>query len=113
MNFTLKLYSKVHRLAFDQYVKPEPFINQEPRTEMFPSLPLHSSSYNYKANKNATKYDDDDENCNKEYPMGPKMTSAESPQIFTKVLTRRLPKTVQSKRKVFLSGGATSLLSPV
>ena len=63
-----------------------------------------------------------DDDCNKEYPRAPKMTpglahifcwhgickgfvsmtSAESPQIFTNILTRRLPKTVQSERRIFL-----------
>ena len=30
------------------------------------------------------------------------MTTVESPQIFTDILTRRLPKTVQAQRRVFL-----------
>ena len=62
------------------------------------------------------------DNCNKGYSRAPKMTpglahifcrhgickgfvsmtTAESPQIFTNILTRRLPKTVKAQRRVFL-----------
>ena len=64
----------------------------------------------------------DDDDCNKDYPKAPKMTpglahifcqhkvckgfvsmtSAENPEIFTKILTRRLPKSVKASRRVFL-----------
>ena len=37
------------------------------------------------------------------------MTSPETPQIFTKFLTRRLPKTVQSERRVFLYDNSCNL----
>ena len=63
-----------------------------------------------------------EDDCNKDYPRAAKMTpglahifcrhgickgfvsmtTAESPQIFTNILTRRLPKTVQAQRRVFL-----------
>ena len=119
LNFMLKLYSKVFRLANERFVKPEAFTANELQTECFPSLPLHSSSSNFKVDKNSEGDDlGDDDDCNKDYPRAPKMTpglahiycrhgickgfvtmtSAETPQIFEKILTRRLPQTVKSKR---------------
>ena len=73
--------------------------------------------------ENAISADESEsDDCNKDYPHAPKMTpglahifcrhgickgfvsmtTAESPQIFTNILTRRLPKTVQAQRRVVL-----------
>ena len=62
------------RLARERYVKPEPFTEKELQTEMFPSLPLHSSSNKYKVDKNTCKDDDEGEDdCNKDNPKASKM----------------------------------------
>ena len=37
------------------------------------------------------------------------MTSAENPEIFTKILTRRLPKSVKASRRVFLYNNSCNL----
>ena len=97
----LKLYSKVLRLANERFVKPEAFAANELQTECFPTLPLHSSCSNYKVEKNSEGGDlGDDDDCNKDYPGLAHiycrhgickgfvtMTSAETPQIFEKILT--------------------------
>ena len=71
----------------------------------------------------------DDDDCNKDYPKAPKMTpglahifcqhkvckgfvsmtSAENLEIFTKILTRRLPKSVKASRRVFLYDNSCNL----
>ena len=122
-NYMLKLLSQVHKLASERYMMPEPYKDDEPFTEYFPSLPLHSEKMKFKVDTAGFKDNESvDDDCNKEYPRAPKMTpglahifcrhgickgfvsmtSAESPQIFTNILTRRLPKTVQSERRIFL-----------
>ena len=126
-NSILKLYSNVRKLAVQRYVKEEDFNGEEPATDVFPSLPLHSKKKFFKADRMKTM--DDEEECNKEYPKAPKMTpglahvfcrhgickgfttmtTAENPEMFTKFLTRRLPKNVQAQRRVFLYDNACNL----
>ena len=100
----------------------------EPKTDCLPSLPLHSERKLFKSDSTKTK-DDDEEDCNKEYPKAPKMTpglahvfcrhgickgfttmtTRENPEMFTKFLTRRLPTSVQTKRRIFLYDNACNL----
>ena len=122
-NYMLKLLSQVQKLASERYVMPEPYKDDEPFTEYFPSLPLHSEKMRFKVDTAGFKENESvDDDCNKEYPRAPKMTpglahifcrhrickgfvsmtSAESLHIFTNILTRRLPKTIQSERRIFL-----------
>lgn len=127
LNLLLKLYSQGSKMASRRHVETDVFNHPEPPLECFPSLPLHSELSNFEVDK----YDPEpeDEDCNKEYPKAPKMTpglshvfcrhgickgfvmmtSPETPQIFTKFLTRRLPKTVQSERRVFLYDNSCNL----
>ena len=113
--------------ASERFVKAEEYKEEEPPTEYFPSLPIHSRKKNFKADKTKSKVDEDE--CNKDYPKAPKMTpglahvfcrhgvckgyttmtTAENPEMFTKFLTRRLPKSVQTDRRVFLYDNACNL----
>ena len=127
----LELLSKMQKLAAERFVKSGVFDAKEPPNEYFPSLPIHSEKKNFKADndKNNKSEKVDDEDCNKDYPKAPKMTpglahifcqhkvckgfvtmtSAENPEIFTKILTRRLPKTVKAERRVFLYDNSCNL----
>ena len=121
--FMLKLLNQVQKLATLRHVPAKKYIGKEPYTEFFPSLPLHSEKITFKVDKENFHDDESIEDvCNKDYPRAPKMTpglahifcrhgickgfvsmtTAESPQIFTNILTRRLPKTVKAQRRVFL-----------
>ena len=123
----MKLYSNVRKLAVQRYVKEDDFNEEEPATDVFPSLHLHSKTRNCKADRVKTM--DHEEECNKDYPKAPMMTpglahvfcrhgicnifttmmTAENPEIFAKFLTRRLPKNVQIKHRVFLYDNACNL----
>ena len=129
LNSILKLNTSVRKLAVERFVKSEEFPanESEPKTEIFPSLPLHSKKKVFKADKGKSKVDEDE--CNKDYPKAPKMTpglahifcrhgickgfttmtTAENPEIFTKFLTRRLPRDVQTKRRIFIYDNACNL----
>ena len=120
----------MNKLASERFVKSDTYSGLEPPNEYFPSLPLHSARMNFKADhaKNRSERADDDD-CNKDYPKAPKMTpglahiffqhkvckcfvsmtSAENPEIFTKILTRRLPKSVKASRRVFLYDNSCNL----
>ena len=126
----LQLFSKMNKLASERFVKSDTYSGLEPPNEYFPSLPLHSARMNFKADhaKNRSERADDYD-CNKDYPKAPKMTpglahifcqhkvckgfvsmtSAENPEIFTKILTRRLPKLVKASRRVFLYDNSCNL----
>ena len=120
----------MHKLANERYVKPKIFNEEEPPNDCFPGLPIHSKNKNYvEDNTTRKKEEATDDDCNKDYPKAPKMTpglahifwqhkvckgfvtmtTAENPQIFTKILTRRLPKTVKAKRRVFLYDNSCNL----
>ena len=58
--------------ASERFVKAEEYKEEEPPTEYFPSLPIHSRKKNFKADKTKSKVDEDE--CNKDYPKAPKMT---------------------------------------
>ena len=51
IEFMLKLFSKMHKLANDRYVKPGIYNAAEPPNEYFPSLLLHSENKNFKADE--------------------------------------------------------------
>ena len=119
----LKSHSVGLKLANKRYVQPGPYLHPEPPLEYFLGLPLHSEASNFEVDEDKFKNNEvEDDDCNKEYPKAPKMTTGlshvfcrhgickgfvmmttpETPQIFTKILTRRLPKMVQSEKRVFL-----------
>ena len=109
-------------LAKQRHVTRTPFSGEEPLTEFYPAYPLQ-----YK--KNHFKSDNTEERSNKEAPKAPKMTpglahifcrhgickgftcmtTAESPEIFTKILTRRFKPNVQCERRVFLYDNACNM----
>ena len=127
-NVILDIHTTVGKLAAEWYTIPKFYDEKsEPPMEVFPSLPLHSAKKNFEADKQVHR--DDDEECNKEYPKAPRitpglahvfcrhgickgftaMTTPENPEMFTKFLLRRLPPSVQSKRRVFLYDNACNL----
>ena len=116
LNSILKLNTSVRKLAVERFVKSKEFPanESEPKTEIFPSLPLHSRKKVFKADKGKTKVDEDE--CNKDYPKASKMTpglahifcrhgickgfttmtTAENPEIFTKTASKRCPNQTQN-----------------
>ena len=74
-NYMLKLLSQVQKLASERFILPETYKDDEPFTEYFPSLPLHSEKMNFKVDAAGFKDNETvDDDCNKEYPRAPKMT---------------------------------------
>lgn len=126
-NAILSLNLNVRKLAVERFVKSKDFLSVEPKNEIYPSLPLHSSKKKYAAD--FAKFKDDEEICNKDYPKAPRitpslahifcrhgvckgftsMTTAENPEIFTTFLLRRLPNKVQATRRVFIYDNACNL----
>ena len=111
--FMLRLFNQVQKLATVRHVPAKKYVGKEPYTEFFPSLPLHSEKVAFKVDKeNFHDEESIEDDCNNDYPHAPKMTpglvhifcrhgickgfvsmtTAESPQIFTNILTRCLPK---------------------
>ena len=43
-NYMLKLLSQVQKLASERFILPETYKDDEPFTEYFPSIPLHSGN---------------------------------------------------------------------
>ena len=96
--------------------------------EYFPAYPLHSAEVKYAADKKTAKSDDIDD-CNKFYPDGKTMTpgcahlfcrhrickgfvgltNAESPSTYVKILTRRLKRRVQCRRRIFIYDNVCNL----
>ena len=114
-NTMLKIHSVGIKLANKRYVQPGPYLHPEPPLEYFPGLPLHSEASNFEVDVDKFKNNEaEDDDCNKEYPKAPKMTpglshvfcrhgickgfvmmtTPETPQMFTKILTRKLPTNV-------------------
>ena len=113
-NYMIDLYAKVHKTANERFVKAGSYEAEEPPTEFFPGLPLHSEQKLFKVDSKELRDDESfGDECNKDYPTAPKitpglahifcrhkickgftaMTSSENPQMFIKILTRRLPQT--------------------
>ena len=68
-NFMLKLYSNVRKIPNERFVKAENYESDEPPTEFFPGLPLHSEQKSFKVDKKGFKDNEtNDDNCNKNYP---------------------------------------------
>ena len=70
LNFNLELNSSVRKLSAERFRKAKRFDGREPKTDCFPSLPLHSETTLFKSDTTKTK-DDEEEDCNKEYPEAP------------------------------------------
>ena len=129
-NNMIKLYSVGLKLASKRHIKSNIYQHPEPPLEYFPGLPLHSEAKFFDVDKDNFKDNEvTEDECNKEYPKAPKMTpglshvfcrhgickgfvmmtTPETPQMFTKILTRRLPKNVKSDRRVFLYDNSCNL----
>ena len=55
LNFMIKLYSEVHKIAHERFVKAEKYEADEPPTEFFPGLPLHSEQKSFKVDRKGFK----------------------------------------------------------
>ena len=129
-NNMIKLYSVGLKLATKRHIESNLYQHPEPPLEYFPSYPLHSEAKNFDVDKRTFEdTEETEDDCNKEYPKAPKMTpglshvfcrhgickgfvmmtTPETPQLFTKILTRRLPQTVMSDRRVFLYDNSCNL----
>ena len=63
-NYMLKLLSQVQKLASERYMMPEPYKDDEPFTEYFPSLPLHSEKMRFKVDSAGFKENESvDDDC--------------------------------------------------